>query len=92
MMQQQQPQQQQDLELFSLKRCIPPANRHGKMGKKMTQQMETNIQNQIFQSLFWVHEQRQFCLMQDQKNYRSILVHISQKLPLISNMLIRNIS
>ena len=30
----------------------------------MTQQMETN---QIFQSLFLVHEQCQFCLMQDQK-------------------------
>ena len=56
----------------------------------MTQQMETNIQNQILQSLFLVREQRQFCLMQGQKNY--ILVHISRKLPLISNMLIRNIS
>ena len=33
----------------------------------MTQQMETNIRNQIFQSLFLVHEQRQFCPMQNQK-------------------------
>ena len=61
------------------------------MAEKMMQHMETNIRNQIFQSLFLVHELHQFCLMQDQKKYY-ILVQISRKLALISNVLIRNIS
>ena len=57
------------------------------MAEKMMQHVETNIRNQIFQSLFLV----QFCLMQDQKKYY-ILVQISRTLALISNVLIRNIS
>ena len=61
------------------------------MAKKMMQHVETNIRNQIFRSLLLVHELRQFCLMQDQKKYY-ILVQISRKLALISNVKIRNIS
>ena len=73
------------LELFPLKRCIPPANGHGKMKKNDTMNGNHNPEPMISVTTSFTNYAN-FVICTGTKKIDNF-VNFSQKLPLISNML-----